>query len=137
MPAGNQVIFTGQFSYTDATFTSGSYRGNEIPMVAPQTTRIGIDLHPDPSWSLFTEAVYVGKRRLDGDFTNSQPRLDEVLLLNVNLRYLRGPFSAELRVSNLGNELYNDYGTTSAFGGDTFYPAPERRLFLTLGYQLP
>jgi len=137
MPAGNQVTFTGQFSYTDATFTSGPYRGNEIPMVAPQTTRIGIDLRPDPAWSLFTEAVYVGKRRLDGDFANTRPRLDEALLLNVNLRYLRGPLSAELRVSNLGDELYNDYGSTSAFGGETFYPAPERRWFLTLGYQLP
>jgi len=136
-PVTSDVLLSGQISFTDAEFTAGPYDGNDVPMVAETTARLAVDWAFTPVWSVFAEATYVGERRLDGDFDNVRPKLDDVTLLGANLRYLRGPFSAELRVTNLTDEEYSDYGTTSVFGGDTYYPAPERRWFVTLGYRFP
>ena len=134
LPLTDQLALSGQVSFIDASFTAGPYRDNEIPMVAERTARVGLDYTFLPHWALFAETLYVGERRLDGDFDNTRERLDDITLVNANLRYRHGPWSADLRVSNLTDRRYSDYGVTS-FGSDSFYPAPERRWLLTVGYR--
>ncbi len=134
LPVTPGLLLSGQLSFVDASFRAGPYRGNDVPMVAKRTARLALDYALTPVWSLFGETVYIGERPLDGDFDNVRPRLDSVTLVNANLRYLRGPWSAELRATNLTGEKYSDYGAVS-FAGDVFYPAPEQRWFLTLGYR--
>ena len=133
-PLTRDLLLNGQLSFVDAGFRDGPYQGNDVPMVAERTARLALDYAFAPAWALFGEALYIGERRLDGDFDNLRPRLDSVTLVNANLRYLRGPWSAELRVTNLTDREYSDYGAVS-FLGDIFYPAPERRWFVTLGYR--
>ena len=130
-PVTRELLMSGQLSFVDASFREGAYRGNDVPMVAERTARLAIDYSFMPAWALFGEAVYIGERRLDGDFDNVLPRLDSVTLVNANLRYLRGPWSAELRVTNLTDREYIDYGNNF----NAFYPAPEQRWSLTVGYQ--
>ncbi|NCF11552.1 MAG: TonB-dependent receptor [Gammaproteobacteria bacterium] len=134
LPITRDLLLRGQLSFVDASFREGPYQGNDVPMVAERTARLALDYAFAPAWALFGEAVYLGERHLDGDFDNVRPRLDSVTLVNANLRYLRGPWTAELRVTNLTDREYSDYGAVS-FAGDIFYPAPEQRWFLTVGYQ--
>lgn len=133
-PVTPRLQFNGQVSFVDTSFRSGAYQGNDVPMVAEKTARLAVDYALAPHWSLFGETQFIGERRLDGDLANARPSLDDVTLVNANLRYVRGPWSAELRVTNLTDVEYSDYGVDS-FVGDVFYPAPERRWFLNLGYR--
>ena len=134
-PVTNELLLGGQLSFVDTSFREGPYKGNDVPMVAERTARFSLDYTFAPAWSIFAETLYIGPRYLEGDFDNDKLRLESITLVNANLRYLRGPWSAELRVTNLTDREYSDYGVLDFFGNETFYPAPEQRWFLTVGYQ--
>jgi iron complex outermembrane receptor protein len=134
------ALLSGQLSFIDASFRDGPFQGNDIPMVAEKTARLSIDYSFAPAWSIFGEAMYIDERYLDGDFENVWPKLHSATMLNANLRYSRGPWAAEVRVTNLTDQKYSDYGAIGfdpiTFSNrDFYYPAPEQRWFLTVGYQ--
>jgi len=118
-------------SHTDARFDGGPYNGNAIPFVAERSGRIFADYRINNQWQLFVENTYIGERHQSADYANALDTLPAVQLVNASVGYQRERWNARLRVDNVTGKEYVGFATY-----DAFYPAPERRLLLTLGYGL-
>jgi len=124
--------------YVDSEITAGPFEGNRIPLVAEHRSRLFGEWMRGP-WTVFGEAVRVGKQALGADFANGFPSLDAYTLTNVSVRFARGPWTFTARVHNL---LDREYSETGALGLDdtfttraAFFPAPERNLWATVSYR--
>jgi len=133
------LTLAGQYSYIDAEFDEGVFKGNNIPFVADHTAHISANYKIDSQWSIFGEVQYIDDRVSSGDVTNSFEELDGYSIANVNIRYQRKNWQAGLRINNLFDRKYSDFSATAfngAIGGNdiAFYAAPERNASLTLQY---
>ncbi|MEJ2529540.1 MAG: TonB-dependent receptor [Gammaproteobacteria bacterium] len=55
------------YSYVDAVTTSGTYKGNRVPLVAEHSAAILFDYTPNHVMNMHVEAKYVGEQYLSGD----------------------------------------------------------------------
>ncbi|MGD8310232.1 MAG: TonB-dependent receptor, partial [Chromatiales bacterium] len=126
------------YAHTSAEITDGPFEGRDTPLVPEHTGKVYLDKDFGPAWTLHTEAVIVGRQVLGGDFENRFPRLDPYTLVNVHLRYSRGPIEVSLRANNLLNELYSEsgaVGTDAAFTSRAaYFPAPRRNFWVEAAY---
>lgn len=140
--ASDRLQLSGQYSYIDASFDKGAFKGNAVPFVAENTAHLAATYQLDPNWTVFGEMQYIGDRFAAGDLTNAFAELDGYTVYNLNINYVRKNWQATLRINNLTDKQYSDYATTAynpaipPFGATdiAFYAAPERNLALTLQY---
>ncbi|MEE9552109.1 MAG: TonB-dependent receptor [Gammaproteobacteria bacterium] len=134
-----------QYSYVDATFESGAFSGNRIPMVAEHQLHLNSIYRFWPNWSLYGEIFMISGRVAGGDLEDTFPNLPGYGIGNLNLRYDNGNFSFSAKVNNLLDKEYSSSAATGfspfipgpfGFGGtDTgFFPAPERNFLFALSY---
>ncbi|MHB1218754.1 MAG: TonB-dependent receptor [Alphaproteobacteria bacterium] len=131
------VMLKGSLTYIDATFRSGQFDGNEIPLVSRWTGNAGI------SWNVFRKYImldadlrYIGPRRFDNDAANFQPMMPSVTLVDLKVSGQIDRFNWALTVQNLLNkENYFDYGIASAatYGTYNAYPMPGRNFTGKIG----
>ena len=131
------VLLKGSLTYINATFRSGQFEGNQIPLVSPWTGNAGI------SWNVFQKYImldadlrYIGSRRFDNDAANFQPLMPAVTLVDLKVSGQIERFSWALTVQNLLNkENYFDYGIASAatYGTYNAYPMPGRNFTGKIG----
>lgn len=124
------VLLKGALTYIDATFRSGPFEGNEVPLVSRWSGNAGI------SWNVWRKFImfdadlrYIGERRFDNDAANFQPLMPSVTLVDLKLSGQWEMLRWSLTVQNLMNkENYFDYGIASAttFGTYNAYPMPGR-----------
>lgn len=120
----------GQYSYTDATYRDGSFKGNDVPWVAPHSASAHLSYEILPGLKSYVEAVYTGNRHYSGDDANSQQKAGSYTLLNAALGYDYKQFNSKLRVNNLTGKQYDAFGSVSSR-----YPAPEEQVQLSVGYR--
>jgi len=140
--AMKKLTLAGQYSFIDAKFDNGSFKGNDIPFVAENTAHLSANYNVDSNWSLFGEVQYIGDRYAAGDLTNAFEQLDGYTILNMNVSYKRKNWTAGLRINNITDKKYSDYATTAynaaipPFGATdiAFYAAPERNASLSVQY---
>jgi len=133
---------SGQYSYIDAEFDRGAFKGNGIPFVARNSAHVGANYTLDSNWDIFAELQYIGDRYAAGDITNTFSKLDGYTVLNMKIGYQRKHWLAALRINNLTNRKYSDFAATSynpaipPFGATdiAFYAAPERNISLSVQY---
>ena len=134
-----KLTLAGQYSFIDAKFDEGSFKGNDIPFVAENTAHLSANYKIDSNWSLFGEVQYIGDRYAAGDLTNNFEQLDGYTILNMNISYQRKNWTAGLRINNIADKKYSDFATTAfnsaIFATDiAFYAAPERNFSLSVQY---
>lgn len=120
----------GSLTFIDATFRSGQFEGNEVPLVSRWNGNAGV------SWNIYkkyvmldTDLRYIGPRRFDNDAANFQPLMPSVVLVDLKVSGVIDMFNWSLTVQNLMNkENYFDYGIASAttYGTYNAYPMPGR-----------
>lgn len=140
--AMKNLTLAGQYSYIDAQFNKGAFKGNNIPFVAENTAHISANYALDSNWDIFAELQYIGDRYAAGDLTNSFGQLDGHTVLNMKLGYQYKNWLAALRINNLTNRKYSDFAATAynpatpPFGATdiAFYAAPERNISLSVQY---
>ena len=140
--AMKKLTLAGQYTYIDAEFDEGAFKGNDIPFVADNTAHLSANYKFDSNWSLFGEVQYIGDRYGAGDLTNSFEQLDGYTILNMNINYQHKNWSAGLRINNLTDKKYSDFSATAYNAaippiGATdiaFYAAPERNISLSVQY---
>ena len=120
----------GQYSFTDAQYRAGSFKGNDVPWVAPHSASAHLSYEILPGLKSYVEAVYTGNRYYSGDDANSQQKAGSYTLLNAALSYDYRQFNSKLRVNNLTGKQYDAFG----FIGSR-YPAPEEQVQLSVGYR--
>ena len=135
----------GSYTWTDAEITAGTFDGNEVPYVAEHVGALNTTWDFGNGISAFAEYAWNGSRYALGDDANAYGRVDTEGVLNMALRWASGQWNATLRANNLNDEEYDsltsifeDYDplTGNSYGVRSVYPAPERTVYLTLGYSL-
>jgi iron complex outermembrane receptor protein len=124
------LLLGAEYSYIDAEFTDGDNKGKKLPWVATHTGRGFATYQLLTNWKLFAEGVYVGEKYQDGDSANTLDKLDDYWLANLALDYVKGEFSANVRVDNVFDKKYADYVYSSGY-----YPGTDRQFKLTASYQ--
>ncbi len=131
-----------QYSYVDASFDSGQFSGNQIPMVAEHQLHLNSAYRFWPNWSLYGEIFIISGRVAAGDLDDAFSNLLGYSIGNINLRYDNDSFSLSAKLNNILDKEYSSSAATGfspflpGFGGtDTgFFPAPERNFMLSLSY---
>ncbi len=132
------VRLSGNLTYADATFRSGEFAGNDVPLVSNWTGNVGL------SWNIIDKALtfdtivrYVGDRRMDNDQQNFQPLIPSYTTVDVRLGGQVESFFWSAAVANLFDEEYFDYAIASAslanYGVYNAYPLPGRTFMLKAG----
>ena len=133
--AGN-LRLRSALTFTDARFSEGQWRGNEVPLVSRVTGSAGL------SWDIVDRLATldagvrrVGERRFDNDQANFQPTIPGHTLVDLRLAGRVEWASWSLAVNNLLDVKYFDYGIASAstFGTYNAYPLPGRTLMARIG----
>lgn len=120
----------GQYSFVDAEYRAGTFKGNDVPGVARHNASIQLGYRLLPGLNTQLEAVYTGAQYLSGDDTHTEPREGGYTLLNAALTYDYKQFNSKLRVNNLTGKQYDSYA--NPYGR---YPAPEEQVQLSVGYR--
>ena len=118
-------LFGGGYTYMETRFDAGLYNGNEIPNVPNDRAFAHISYTAPRGVLIGLECVYLGNRRLVGDWLNNAPRLEDVLLLNAKVQYTRRRLTVFLDLNNILNKRYAAYGDLSNSDEAGYYPAPE------------
>jgi iron complex outermembrane receptor protein len=134
-----RLDFSVDLTLTDAEFTAGDNKGNELPLVPSERLALGLDLDLPAGVGLHADALYVGEQVLDNDDANLQPKLDDYTVVNARVKWTaasvtspRNGLALFVEARNLFDE---EYATRGIFAFDFlsnssdrfFTPAPGRR----------
>lgn len=123
------------YAYTDATFRSGSYSGNEVPLVARNQASAQLTWNSGRSGAYSALLRYVGERRYGGDFANAQGMLAGYTTLDLQSVWDLKPWKITAKLVNAFDKKYSPYAGYSAYKNDTYYyPADGRSLFVSARY---
>ena len=129
----------GAYGYVAAEFDHGTFAGNRIPFVAEHTLSLNADYRLTDAWHVFGEAQYSSERVPQGDYANTLDRLPGYTVYNASVDYRRTAWTFTLRVDNLTDKRYSDIAVRAfdpwPVEATGYYPAPERRAFLTARYR--
>ncbi|MFZ5622016.1 MAG: TonB-dependent receptor family protein [Pseudomonadota bacterium] len=127
------------YGWVDAEFDSGTFAGNRIPFVAEHTLSLSTDYRITRAWHVFGEAQYISERVPQGDYANTLDRLPGYTVYNASIDYRLTAWTFTLRVDNLTDKRYSDVAVRAFDPWPVevtgYYPAPERRAFLTARYR--
>jgi len=123
------------YTYTQATFDSGSLAGNAIPGVAENNANIVANYRFTDAANLNISAVFVGKRYVDGDNSNALKKLPSYTVLNSNLMYRFKDWKLNLKINNIMNRKYFESATNDGFTPTSLFPSPERNILLSAIWQ--
>ena len=130
------VRLRGALTYTEAKFSDGPFKGNDVPLVSRWTGNLGL------SWDIVERLVVldasvrrVGDRRYDNDQANFQPQIPGHTAVDLRLGGEIDAFRWSLSAHNLLDARYFDYGVASSttFGRVNAYPLPGRTVIARFG----
>lgn len=129
----------GSYSYIDAEVTGGVFEGNKVPYVATHSAMATATYRLTPYWHLFGEVQGISDRVFSGDFDKVLGDLPGYAVVNVATNVRLKGWTLTARVNNLFDNEYSDFGARATLFGPTrilesFFPSPERNLWLTARY---
>lgn len=137
LPAGLQLDAAAH--HVEADIRGGGLTGKDVPLVAHNTGTFGLSVRLPSGLRARLEAQAVDDRPLAGDFDNSFDRLPGFAVANAVLGASFGGLELGLRVNNLFDRRYVEYGATgfdATFARvESFFPSPERNFRLNAGYR--
>lgn len=86
-------------------------KGDRLPLTPEQRINAGIRYHLSKWLTLSLNLTYVGDQFFRGDEANTQPKLDDYLILNAGLDLHWRRFAGFVKINNLTNNRYNTFGT--------------------------
>ena len=130
---GEALSFDGNWTFTEATFESGAFDGNDIPLVPVQSAAAFMKLRLSTNSTLSLSANWVGERYLDSDVDNSLKRLDEYTTVDARLTIIDKRYTLYLGAKNIFDEEYSEYGVEGSTENN-FYPSPDRWYYAGIKY---
>lgn len=126
----NRFSIGSQYSFTDAEYRAGNFKGKDVPWVSPHSASAHAGYDIVPGLKGYVEAVYTGKRYYSNDDANTARRAGSYTTFNAALGYDYQQFNSKLRVNNLTGKKYDAFGSSGYR-----YPAPEEQVQLSVGYR--
>ncbi|MBW2489994.1 MAG: TonB-dependent receptor [Deltaproteobacteria bacterium] len=125
--AFEKITLSGNYTYTDATFTNGQFENNNVPNVPNHKAALSGLFTLGRGFSLTVDGVYVGERPFISDFTNNFEDQEDYLIVNAKLKYRWKQFTAFMNINNITDEEYSEYGGISTFPitEPGFFPSPK------------
>jgi len=123
------------YTYQKATFESGNYSENEVPLVPNNLLAANLDLTLMHSLHLLSSMKYIDDSYLSQDFDNNTEQLDDYFVVDLLLRYKKDigktQWTSFLGIGNLFDEEYSTHGTDNqSWGGEnTYFPSPGRKFY--------
>jgi len=122
------------YTYQKATFESGNYSGNNVPLVPNNLLAASLDFTLMHSLHLLSSMRYTDDSYLSQDFNNNTEKLDGYFIVDLMLHYIKNigksQLTAFLGVSNIFDEEYSTHGTDGqGWGDNTFFPSPGRKFY--------
>ncbi len=132
----------GTYSWVDARFREGRFRGKDIPLV-PARKLSGLLSYSYRDVMVKFLSTYTGARYMVNDLENRFRKLPGATIFDAHLRYGMGKLGLSFSARNLTGKKYDSYGAVTN-GIPPFippsvgvFPAPERQYFFTLEYAFP
>jgi iron complex outermembrane receptor protein len=139
----DRVTAFGNYTFTDARFSGGTYAGNEIPVVPRHKASAGLKFLLEKDLTANVLGTYVGKRYFYNDQANAYSRLNGYLVADTSLTWSRKDWAITFGVNNVLDRKYAEFagvrvtedGVYGYHIGDKFYfPSPERNFTLKVDY---
>lgn len=86
-------------------------KGDRLPLIPEQRINAGVRYHLYKWLTLSLNLTYTGDQFFRGDEANTQPKLDDYLILNAGLDLHWKRLSGFVKINNLTNNRYNTFGT--------------------------
>jgi len=123
------------YTFTEATFRSGTNSGNKLTMVPEHQATGGISFTPTPELTFNSDVLFVGDQFVIGDNANANAKLEHYTVVNSWATFRHKGLEIFFRVNNLFDRFYDTRAVRVTFAeagaGFTtpvyfFTPAPER-----------
>ncbi|MCH6565895.1 MAG: TonB-dependent receptor, partial [Proteobacteria bacterium] len=124
------------FTLLDAEITDGAFKGSELPLVPEKTLRLDGIYHFSQNTRLNLEIIAVDEQTFGGDFANQLGKLDGYTVVNANLSYSVNRWDLALRINNLLDEEYSEFGSQFTDFSipdifESFFPSSERNFWIS------
>jgi len=126
-----RLKLSGNYTFEQAVFKQGEYKGKDIPMVPAQKFNLGLTHFFTDFLSGGLGINYMSSRRFINDEANRWASLKQILTVDAKLAFEKGDYKISGGINNLFNEKYYEYGVcNSTSGAVNYYPAIGRNFFL-------
>jgi iron complex outermembrane receptor protein len=134
------VTLDGNVAYVRATFLSGDYKDNVVPLVPALTARAGATFNLPFGVSVAPDASYTGESYAGQDFANDAATIDSYALLGLTVGFapeMKGSsFAVRFRMDNLLDVSYAPLAYYSPYTGTlSYYPAAGRSYTLSASFR--
>ncbi len=122
------------YSYREATFRSGTNKGNTIPEVPEQKFTLTNRYKLAENKTITLDASYTGKRYFGDDFGNIGKKMPAYALFNLKYNEKIENWDISLLINNLTDEHTADAGYYASWSPNPYmyYPLPDRAYYLTV-----
>jgi len=120
-----QLALSCNYTYTDARIRGGQFAGNAIPGVPEHRAIIGGEFSFGNGVIAGLDARYLGKRSFESDFSGAAAKQDDFVILNARVLYDVERYQLFLKVNNLTDKKYAEFGGLNFLGEKGYYPSPE------------
>ncbi len=124
-----EIGLRGNYTYTNASSTSGDLNGKAVPFVAKNSANIGMIFTIAHGVVTSFDANYTGSRFRADDYDNASSKIDALTLFNFNIIWSIDDVELGIRVKNITSEKYSDYD--GIYGQ---YPQPSRTYNARVSY---
>ncbi|MCR4300986.1 MAG: TonB-dependent receptor [Sulfuricaulis sp.] len=126
---------TTDYAYTRAAFRSGTFAGNEVPLVSRNTGSLTYSWTSARKLTVSTAARYTGVKRFDNDQTNTFQKIPAYTTVDIKLMGKIETWKWLATINNLFDRKAFDYGIRSTSSSNIYnaYPLPERIFSFSLG----
>ena len=126
-----RLRLSGNYTFDQAVFKEGEYKGKDIPMVSEHKFMLGLTHFFTDYLSGGLTLNYMSRRRFINDEANRWPSLKQKFTVDTKLAFEKNGYKITGGINNLFNEKYYDYGVCSATSGNVnYYPAMGRNFFM-------
>jgi iron complex outermembrane receptor protein len=125
------------YDYVDARFTEGTYEDNEVPLVPHHALTVNGEVYVASGLALLGTVHSVSSQYLGSDFNNTETKLDPYATVDFAVRYepaILKRMTLLAGVDNVFDEQYANYGGTSPWLGNYYYPAVGRTWKVSASY---
>lgn len=134
-PITKQTSVQLGYAYRKATFRSGPYDGNDVPLVPRTKLNLSGQYRFSQGRKLGLDAVYTGKRRFANDDDNVGKMLTSFTRIDINYTQQFNTWKGRIKIQNASNIKVANFGVYRP-GGNSYYPLPERAIYFTFEGEL-
>lgn len=132
---GKQTTVQAGYAYRKATFRSGSYDSNDVPLVPRTKLTLSTQHRLDKKRSLGLNTVFTGKRPLANDDDNVGKMLHSYTRVDLNYTQQFNNWKGRIKILNATNVEVANFGLYRA-ATNYYYPLPERAIFFSIEGEL-